>query len=163
MFLVTNAHGRSLHLCGTCTPRPREAILGFVRGDGVVTVHRKDCRTLRPEKLTGRELKLGWGEAISRQARLITIQVDVYDRHGLLFEMAQLMEHEQINITYVFTPIAPKGQVRLIFSIEVPGPRQLVRILHQIHAIANVFSVRCLPGGPPKMEPEPTTSLYLPE
>lgn len=163
MFLIKNAQGHSLHLCGTCNPRPRDVILGFVRSDGIVTVHRHDCRTLRLEKLTNRELKLGWGESVTRQARLVTIQIDVYDRHGLLFDIARMMEMEQINITYIFTPAAPKGQVRLILSIEVVEPRQLVRVLHQIHATANVFDVRCLPDGPPRTEGIVSPSLYSPE
>jgi hypothetical protein len=33
--------------------------------------------------------------------------------------------------------------------LEAESPRQAVRILHQIQALANVFSVRGLPEGPP--------------
>lgn len=163
LFLITNAHGYALQLCGTCQPRPRDAILGFLRSDNTVTVHRRDCRTLRPEKLVGRQLKLGWGDSDTRQAHSVTIQIDVYDRPGLLFEIAHLMEQEQINISYIHTPPTRKGHVRLVLSLEIPGPRQLVRILHQIHAIANVYTVRRLPDGPPQPQASQLPTLYLPE
>jgi GTP pyrophosphokinase len=162
-FIVTNAAGRDLRLCGTCEPRPRESIVGFVRADGGVTVHKESCHSLRPDRLSGRLLKLGWGAATKREARLVTVQVDVYDRPGLLFEITHLMQDEQINIAYINTPSPHEGEMRIVLSLEVFRPRQLVRILHQMYTLANVFSVRCLPEGPPTEEVPPPPSYYLPE
>ncbi len=162
-FIVTNTRHGKLQLCGTCQPRPRDAIIGFVRLDGSITVHKKGCRTLRPELMHGRTLKLGWSEeAATRQARLITIQIDVFDRPGLLFEITHLMQEQQINISYIHTPPQHKGEMRMILTLEVISPRQLVRVLHQVHALANVYAVRCLQEGPPPHQ-ELLPSFYLPE
>jgi GTP pyrophosphokinase len=163
-FVITNVQGRELRLCATCKPQPRDTIIGFVRADGGVTVHKEKCHSLWPERLSGRLLKLGWGEAGARRARLVTVQIDVYDRSGLLFEITQLLQSEEINIPYINTPpILRSGEVRLILTMEVVRPRQLVRVLHQIHALANVFAVRCLPGHPPSDTNTITSSRYLPE
>jgi len=162
-FIITNASYRNLRICATCEPRPRDPIVGFVRADNGVTVHKENCHTLRPERLPGRQLKLGWGEATTRQARLVTIQIDVYDRTGLLFEITKLMQEQQINIAYINTPPRHEGEMHLVLSLEVVSPRQLVRILHQIQAIVNVFAVRCLPKGPPTADGLPSSTLYLPE
>ncbi|MBK8988027.1 MAG: hypothetical protein IPM39_18485 [Chloroflexi bacterium] len=59
------------------------------------------------------------------------------------------MEDEQINIAYIHTPPRRGGELQIILTLEVLRPRQLVRILHQIHALPNVFDLRCLPDGPP--------------
>jgi RelA/SpoT family (p)ppGpp synthetase len=151
-FIVTNANGRTLRLCGTCRPRPRETIVGYLRTDGGVTVHGKSCHTLRPSRQAGRLLKLEWGQTTPRKARLLTIEVAVYDRPGLLYEITDLMQEEQINIAYIHTPLATKaGKKYIELCLEVVEPRQAVRILHQIQALANVFSVRVLPDGPPEM------------
>lgn len=158
--IITKSPTRRLRLCGTCQPRPPHQIEGFMRKDGGITVHRKRCHLLRAER--GRLLKLGWGETF-REAHAVTIQVDVYDRPGLLFEITQLMEDEQINISYIYTPPRRGGEMQLILTLEVLEPRQLVRILHQIHALPNVFDLRCLPAGPPAVSGNGSTPLYLPE
>ncbi len=163
-LVITNAYNRKLRLCGTCRPLARDSIVGFVRADGTITVHKEGCRTLRPELMFGRTLKLGWSdESAARRGRLVTIQVDVYDRPGLLFEITQLMQDRQINITYIYTPPRRKGEMQMILTVEVITPRQLVGILHQIYALANVYAVRCLQQGPPPAYNETPTSLYRPE
>ncbi|RMG97326.1 MAG: bifunctional (p)ppGpp synthetase/guanosine-3',5'-bis(diphosphate) 3'-pyrophosphohydrolase [Chloroflexi bacterium] len=157
-LIITNAHGRNLRLCGSCNPRPRDAIIGFLRKDGGITVHKKGCPTLTKNRRNGRFVALNWGEATTREARLVTIQIDVHDRPGLLFEITQLMQDEQINISYICTPpIARKGETRIILQLEIISPRQLVRILHQTQALVNVRTVRCLPEGiPPATIPTPS-------
>ena len=165
-FIITNTRRGKLRLCGTCQPRTRDAIIGFVRADGSTTVHKEGCRTLRPELMHGRTLKLGWSEESTiRQARLVTIQIDVHDRPGLLFEITHLMQEQQINIAYIHTPHRRSGEVQIILTLEVISPRQLVRILHRIYALTNVFAVRCLRQGPPSAAVNNSlpSSLYLPE
>ena len=163
-LFITNAQNHNLRLCGTCHPESRDPIIGFIRADGGITVHKENCHTLRAELLPGRTLKLGWSEgSATRQVRLVTIQVDVYDRPGLLFEITQLMQEQQINIAYIHTPPRHKGEMHIILTLEVFSPRQLVRVLHQIHALSNVSAVRCLHQGPPPASNGTPTSLYRPE
>jgi GTP pyrophosphokinase len=164
-YIVTNADGRRLQLCRTCTPQPGDVIVGFLRRDNAVTVHKESCHSIRPERSTGRLLKLGWGETNTRQARLMTLEVKVYDRPGLLFEIAQLLHREKINISYIHTPSRNRrGETRIILSTEIVRPRHLVRILHQIQALANVYEVQILRGGPPPVKEDYLPpSLYRPE
>ena len=157
---ITKSPTRRLRLCGTCHPRPPQQIVGFMRRDGGLTVHKERCHLLRAER--GRVVKLGWGEA-TREAREVTVQIDVYDRPGLLYDITQLMEDEQINISYIHTPPRRGGEMQLILTLEVLDPRQLVRILHQIHALPNIFDLRCLPEGPPDEPHNGAAPLYLPE
>lgn len=160
-FVITKSPTNRINLCGTCQPRPRDSIFGYMRKDGGTTVHKKNCHLLRPER--GRVVKLGWSES-PRQAHEVTVQVDVYDRPGLLFEISHLMEEEQINIAYIYTPPRRGGELNVILTLEILRPRQLVRILHQVQALPNVFSLRCLPGGPPSEQNGAGASpFYLPE
>lgn len=146
-FTIRHAYGqKKLHLCGTCHPRPGDLIMGFIRMDGRVTVHNHTCATLRPERTSGRLIKLNWAEA-QRQVRIVTMQVDVYDRPGLLYDITNLMHDEQINIYYIHTPPREeKGETRIILSLEMATPRDVIRILHQVRALANVYRVHCLPN-----------------
>ncbi len=146
-YVITHADGRNLRLCATCDPRPRDTIVGYVRKSGDVTVHKEGCHSLRANRAPGRLLKLGWGEATQRKARMITVQVDVFDRAGLLFDITHPLQDEQINIPFIYTPPPNRaGEMRIIMSLEVVRPRQAVRILHQIRSLVNVYDVRCIPG-----------------
>lgn len=154
-FVITNADNRLLHLCGTCKPRPGDNIIGFLRHDGVITVHRENCRALsiasnRPE-MEHRRLKLGWGESEKRQARLITLHVDVFDRPGLLHEITLFMQEKNINIFNICTfRETGASELMIEMELEVMNPRQMVRVLHQIQALVNVSSVRCVPEKRPE-------------
>jgi (p)ppGpp synthase/HD superfamily hydrolase len=92
-FVIKNANGHKLRLCGTCQPRPLQSIVGYLRTDGGVTVHAKGCHTLKSGRTHewARLLKLEWGQTLPRKARLLTVKVEVYDRPGLLYEITDLM------------------------------------------------------------------------
>ncbi len=163
-YIITNANGRPLRLCSTCEPRPRDNIVGYLRKNGSVTVHQEGCHSLRASRTIGRLLKLGWGEATMRKVRLITIQVDVYDRSGLLFDITKPMQDEHINIPFIYTPATQHaGEVRIVMSLEVERARQAVRILHQVRALVNVYSVRCLSPNAASSYHGASTPFYKPE
>lgn len=142
-FVITNAGGRSVRLCRTCRPRPGDDIVGFVRANRGLTVHRENCHTIPNDPFADRTLKLGWGEEEMREVRLVTIQIDVFDRAGLLFEIAELIGSENSNMPEVHAQ-SGEGEATIRLVVEVASPQQLVRILHRIHALVNVFSVTCL-------------------
>jgi GTP diphosphokinase / guanosine-3',5'-bis(diphosphate) 3'-diphosphatase len=161
-YIITNAGGRDLRLCLACNARPGDKIVGFLRSDGGVTVHREACYSLRPDPMSDRTIKLSWGRKGESEVRVVTVQIDVYDRAGLLFEIAELLQNENVNIEAIHTPELPDtGKTRVVLSLEIISPRQLVRILHRAHALINVYSVRCLPSEP--AAPEYPATFYLPE
>ncbi|MBP6016983.1 MAG: bifunctional (p)ppGpp synthetase/guanosine-3',5'-bis(diphosphate) 3'-pyrophosphohydrolase [Candidatus Promineofilum sp.] len=168
-YIITDANNSRLHLCGTCDPRPRDPIVGYLRRDGVLTIHRDGCRTLnadrdRPE-LNSRLLRLGWGEADKRVARIVPIHVDVYDRPGLLYEMTELMETRDVNIRHICTFRQDmNSELYIEMELDVSSPRQMVRILHQIESLVNVRAVRCVPNGfHSGPRPGGTSPFYWPE
>ena len=122
-FIVTHAEGRQVRLCATCNPRPPDTILGYLRKDGGVTVHRQRCHSLNPKRAPQRILKLAWGDATTREVQQIKLQVKVYDRPGLLYEITNLLSNERINIAYIHTPDpgAP-NVVHIDLAIEVVRP-----------------------------------------
>lgn len=148
-YVITNADNRKLRLCATCDPRPRDNIVGFLRQDGTVTVHREGCHTLNTiregTEFAPQRLRLGWGETDTREARIILLNIDVYDRPGLLHEITQLMRDKEVNIPHICTYRRKRpGELVIEMELEVTTPRRMVRILHQIETLPNVKSVRCL-------------------
>lgn len=166
-YIITNADNRELRLCASCHPLPRDEIVGFIRQDGGVTVHKQNCHTLTANterrRIAQRRLKLGWGEAETRQARPILLHIDVFDRSGLLYEITGLLQRENINIRQIQTERPQLGEQRIVTELEFTTPRQATRILHQIRSLVNVKSIRCISVGRVKPEPEAerfTPSLY---
>ena len=141
-FVVTHTGNRPVRLCQTCAPRPPTAIVGYIRKDGGVTVHRENCHNLPPDPISDRTIKLGWGSEANRAVRLIRIQIDGYDRAGLMFEVLQLIQDERLNMSSVEARTG-ENQAHIWLDLEVTSPRQLVRILHRALALVNVYLVHC--------------------
>ena len=142
-FIIINAGGRPLRFCRSCQPRPDDNIIGFVRADRTVTVHRDTCPRLPLDPFSARTLKLSWGSEETCEVRLFKVRINGYDRAGLLFEISELLQSEQINMPFVQAQTAD-GHAKVILGMEVFSPRQLVRVLHRIRALVNVYSVVCL-------------------
>ena len=141
-YIITNAGSRELRLCGSCRARPGDNIVGFLRTDGIVTVHKEGCYTLRPDPMADRTIKLAWGSPDQEEVRIVRLKVDVFDRSGLLLEIAGLLQRENVNIAAISTEsIGSGGKVRVLMDLEIANPRQLVRILHRAHALVNVYAI----------------------
>ncbi len=145
---IAHADGHELRLCRACQPEPGTRIMGYLRADRRVTVHRVSCLKLPQDPRGARTLKLDWADADSCDVRVVTLVVDAHDRMGLLNEITELMLAEKINIEYFAMPHL--GRVRhLVFELGLSSPRLLVRILHQVQALTNVYAVRCLVNSTP--------------
>ncbi len=165
-FFIKNIVNVPLRLCGSCEPRPGMPIVGYKRSDGQVTIHRESCYTLSSDIPRSRLMQLRWGEGETSQVRPITIQINVYDRPNLLYEITHFLREEQTNISSIYAPETPRtgdateNEKQVFLGLEISSPRQLVRILHRIKALVNVYVVRCLPTSSAKILPP---SSYRPE
>jgi GTP pyrophosphokinase len=145
-FVITNTFETDLRLCKACNPRPGDSIIGFIRSGGGVTIHREGCYALRPDPQSRGQLKLSWGREGSYEVRKFTMQVDVFDRSGLIYELSELLTSEEINISTINTPPGNgSGRLHVVMTIEVSSAHQLVRILHRTQTLVNVYDVQCLP------------------
>lgn len=142
-FVILHAGERELRLCRTCQPQVGEPIVGFIRRDDGVTVHRDNCRLLPPEARE-RTMRLQWGLDGTQQVHTVPIEIDVYDRTQLLYEITDMLRREDINIADIHTSKIGRD-IRIYLALDVTSPRQLVRILHRVTALVNVYAVRCLP------------------
>lgn len=142
-FVVMNAGSRPLKLCQACNPRPPENIYGYIRKDDGVTIHSESCPYLpQTEVGANRLLSLRWGQDENSQVRLAGVELDVFDRPNLLFEITDLLRQEMINIQWIKTPLAQEKR-HLSIGLDIANPRQLVRVLHRLHALVNIHTVRC--------------------
>ncbi|GAB4357022.1 MAG: GTP diphosphokinase [Gammaproteobacteria bacterium] len=127
-----------------CKPVPNDPIVGFItRGRGV-TIHRQTCpNVLRiPEESRDRLIEVAWGGEVSRHYP-VDIQVQAYDRPGLLRDITNLLANERINVVSMSTTTDRREHMaHMSLRLEIEGLDQLSRVLAKISKLPNVVSAR---------------------
>ena len=127
-----------------CRPVPNDPIIGYItRGRGV-TIHRQDCGNVL--RLQGddrtRLIEVEWGES-GEQGYLVDIQVEAYDRSGLLRDITAVLANEKINLNGVNTATDDQdGIARMSLTLEINDIGQLSRVLTRIGQLPNVLEAR---------------------
>ncbi len=121
-----------------CKPAPPDGIVGYVTRGRCVTIHRQACafiKRLPPEK-HDRLLATQWG---NRQQMLAAVDIDIeaYDRQGLLRDISDLFARERVNVTQVKTQ-SRNNQARMRFSVEIADLEQLSRLLALLRQVPSV-------------------------
>ncbi len=123
-----------------CNPMPPDDIVGFVtRGRGV-SVHRADCPNvlrLDPQRM----IRVDWG-ANPPQLSRVKIRVMAYDRAGLLKDIVEVLDLENINMEDASAITARRDNMAMITAtLEVRDVEQLDRVLYKINQVQNVREV----------------------
>ncbi len=127
-----------------CGPVPGEAIVGYITLGKGVSIHRQDCRNILKlrERESDRVLQVQWGAA-PENTYGVEIEVEAYDRAGLLRDITALLDTEKINVSALQTLSDKKNNtVYMGMTLEVRGFTELSRILARISQLPNVSSVR---------------------
>jgi GTP pyrophosphokinase len=133
-------------MANCCRPVPGEPIAGFITQGRGVTIHRQDCHNLlqlRAEE-PQRIIEAEWGER--EQTRYpVTIEIQAWDRSGLLRDVTSLLGHEKVNVLAVNTLTDTDESIaRLRITLEVDGLETLGRLFSRIQQLQNVIEVRRL-------------------
>ncbi|WP_311944074.1 GTP diphosphokinase [Halomonas piscis] len=138
-------------MANCCRPVPGEPIAGFITQGRGVTVHRQDCANLLQLRADDpqRIIEAEWGER--EQTRYpVTIDIQAWDRSGLLRDVTNLLSHEKVNVLAVNTDTDPdEGTARLRITLEVDGLETLGRLFSRIQQLQNVIEVRRLRNAAP--------------
>ncbi len=127
-----------------CKPVPNDPIVGYItRGRGV-TIHRQDCGNIL--RLQGddrsRLIEVNWGTHADH-AYLVDIEVEAYDRSGLLRDITALLANEKLNVNSVNTTTDDRdGIARMQLTLEIADIRQLSRVLSRVGQLPNVILAR---------------------
>jgi GTP pyrophosphokinase len=127
-----------------CRPVPNDAIVGYItRGRGV-TIHRQDCANVLRLKDEDRDrlIDVEWGARPDRVFP-VDIQLQAYDRPGLLRDVSGLLANDRVNVMGVNTVTDRKDMTaRMELHIEVTDIGQLSRILSRIGQLPNIIEVK---------------------
>jgi GTP pyrophosphokinase len=126
-------------LANCCHPLPGDKIIGYITQGRGITVHRRDCLNIINEEERERLIKVDWGEVA--EVYPVTIQVDAWDRVGLVRDISAIIAEEGVNLTEVSTTNHHGDSVSLYFALEVKSAAQLSKIMSRIYSVWNVASV----------------------
>lgn len=131
-----------------CRPAPGDPVIGFITQGQGVTIHRQDCPNLRKtvETDSHRLVEVSW-RAGSEKKYPVDIQVDAYDRQGLLRDITAILTNEKLNVVGVNTRTGRDDHVaRMTLTVEISDVEQMSRLMERIAGLRNVVDVRRATG-----------------
>jgi guanosine-3',5'-bis(diphosphate) 3'-pyrophosphohydrolase len=126
-------------LANCCHPLPGDKIIGYITQGRGITVHRRDCPNIIHEMEKERLVKVEWGDVA--QVYPVMIQVDAWDRVGLIRDISAIIAEEGVNLGEVSMGNHNDGSVSLYFTLEVKSAAQLSKIMSRVNSVWNVVSV----------------------
>ena len=126
-------------LANCCRPLPGEKIIGYITQGRGITVHRRDCPNIIHEEEKERLVKVEWGDVA--QVYPVMIQVDAWDRVGLIRDISAIIAEEGVNLSEASMGNHRDDGVTLYFTLEVKSAAQLSKIMSRIYSVWNVVSV----------------------
>ena len=133
------------NLAQCCRPVPGDdAIVGFItRGRGV-TIHRSDCPNVLRFSEDGRErlIEVDW-DMKGDDTYPVDIEIDAFDRPGLLRDITAVVANEKINISTVSVITRKKElKAKVLATLDIATIDQLSRVLALIAQLPNIIEVR---------------------
>ncbi len=126
-----------------CKPVPGDDVIGFItRGHGI-TVHRRDCANILnlDEDKRHRLVEIDWGQHADFYS--IDLELEGFDRPGLLNDVTRLISDSRSNLTRVDTRTDPQTLgVKMFLSLQVQSAEQLTRLINRLSQVRNVLEVR---------------------
>jgi GTP pyrophosphokinase len=143
--LVVGVDSLMTHLARCCRPAPPDAISGFVtRGKGV-SIHRRNCPSLKElvARDPGRVIEVEWGKGKGESGAMfpVDVAVEAADRQGLLRDISDVFAKEKMNVIGVQTQ-SVKGTAWMTFTVEISDSQRLAKVLVMVDEIAGVRSAR---------------------
>lgn len=127
-----------------CSPVPGDPIVGYVTVGRGVTVHRQDCLNLLQlqEAESMRVIEVSWGRQ-PQQGYPVSVDVQAYDRSGLLRDITVILANQKINVLAMNTARDhDEHTAQITLTMEVHDIDELSKLLGRIRQLPNVLEVK---------------------
>ncbi len=131
-------------LAQCCRPVPGDKIIGYVTRSRGVTIHRQDCYNVIHESEKERLIPVQWQPTDSLYP--VSIQIEAWDRVGLMRDITAIIAAENINITAVSSTHHDDHTVSEYFTLATTGLAQLSRFMVKMEGVQGVMSVARVGG-----------------
>ncbi len=121
-----------------CGPIHGDDIVGYITRSRGVTVHQKDCPNILAETEVERLVPVAWGE--SETLYPVRIQIQAWDRVGLLGDITSLVSEERVNIASCVSEEYDEISV-VSLTVYINGIDQLNRLYSRLEGVKGVIGV----------------------
>ena len=146
--LVKGEAGVMVRMAKCCNPVPGDDIIGYItRGRGV-SVHRSDCCSLgHTSEDLERMIEVDWDSASSESFH-VGIDIQAYDRNGLLMEVMAVLSELKITITNINAKVQEDTKnVSINVTVDIRDISQLDFVMTKLRRIREVYTVQRSRGG----------------
>ena len=141
--LVKGEAGVMVRMAKCCNPVPGDDIIGYItRGRGV-SIHRCDCSSMghTPEDLE-RMIEVSW-DCSSGESFHVGIDIQAYDRNGLLMEVMAVLSELKITITNINAKVQEDTKnVSINVTVDIRDISQLDFVMTKLRRIREVYTVQ---------------------
>lgn len=127
-----------------CKPLPGEAIAGYITVGRGVSVHRQDCNKLlqlqsvEPQRI----ITVDWADA-QIETYPVDIELEAYDRQGLLRDITQQLATEKVNVVSLNTITDTANHMATMkIRLEIRDLATLSDVLSRLNGLPNVIGVK---------------------
>ncbi|ANU12841.1 RelA/SpoT family protein [Planococcus halocryophilus] len=141
--IVRGIDNMMIRLSKCCNPVPGDNIIGFITKGRGVSVHRTDCPNIHSGE-NDRLIPVEWENegTPDNKSYQVDIEVQAYDRTGLINEVMHVVSEAKTTITAV-SGRADKDKIATInLSILIGHISHLNRVTEKIKSIPDVYSVQ---------------------
>ena len=121
-----------------CSPIQGEEIIGYITRSRGVTVHRASCPNIMAETETERLVPVGWGKVQTLYP--VRIQVEAFDRVGLLKDVTSLVSEERVNIASCVSEEYEDISI-ISLTVYINSIGQLDRLFSKLEGVKGVIAV----------------------
>jgi GTP pyrophosphokinase len=127
------------YLANCCHPLPGDKIIGYITQGRGIAVHRIDCVNAINEVEKERLIDVSWGNV--EQVYPVTIQIDAWDRVGLLRDITVIVAAEGVNIMSANLKDNSNDTTSISMTLEIKDLDQLTSLTSKIYQVWGVTSV----------------------
>ena len=121
-----------------CSPIQGEDIIGYITRSRGVTVHRASCPNVMAETETERLVPVGWGRIQTLYP--VRIQIEAFDRVGLLKDITSLVSEERVNIASCVSEEYEDISI-ISLTVYINSIGQLDRLFSKLEGVKGVIAV----------------------
>ena len=145
---VLGQEGLETRIASCCNPVPGDHVLGYITRSRGISVHRSDCGNVYSSLGRERErlIDVQWGDGGNQLYRSL-VQIEGWDRVGLLRDISTMVAAENVNMIDVTTDAHGDGTVTIFATLHTTGLPQLARLLQRLETIGAISSVKRFIGS----------------
>ena len=135
--------GCYLSFCRTCRPYPPQPIVAYLTAEDTITIHKSGCTAIRDMALSE---DVTWRRSTTRASSVI-LEIDGWDRLGLLEDVARIISTHKVNMTKVEVDAFTNGTSHFKLHLQPDDAAVIPKIEEILAADHYVVQVRSYSVG----------------